>query len=240
MPQKYQQQDRGTKQQRHFPSLRNIAVPGFQHTGQNHKHALSENGGYPVECASDSNEKTLRMVVESQHIIAVGGNIMSCRKHCRNIEYYQCRHKGTHRTAGTCGKAQRYSRKAQHHQCLHRKNPPSFGAEHIYHGAPQRFDYPRQVKKACGHCKFGVSHAETFEHGNRYYVHKKVRNTLRKIQGGDPRPRTLWSIHRIGRELFRFPDNNVKVFPGRGILWTPLQRHLSGTSQPHVPIRGHE
>ena len=168
---------------------------------------LSEDGGKPVESASDTHEGCLVTLFQCQHVEAVSGNVVCGRGESRDDEQHQC---DAEHTDGSCSgshsrlvrswNGQRQQDECHGHQNLHGKGPPSFGLDDVDKRAPERFDGPGQIEQACKQGHLSVRYAHLGKHHYGDVVYDEIRNALCKVQGRYPCPwrYVFCMVHDIG------------------------------------------
>ena len=116
---------------------------GLQPTRYEYEHALSEDRREPVESGAYADKETLLLLCSSQHIEAVGSDIMSGRcESCDDKDEQgdvEERH-GDVLGCYECALRMRYRQREQHeaegHKHLHGHYPPPLRADDVDEGAP--------------------------------------------------------------------------------------------------------
>jgi len=136
-----------------------VALDG---AGNDDQQALGGDGADPVEGAADADERRLLVLSETEHVEAVGGDVVS-----RRTEGHQ-----PEQADGVLEKPRRrdgQGHAGQHHadQRLRDQDPEALGLEHVHEGAPQGLDHPGQVEPARIQGDVGVGDAQPLVHDHR-------------------------------------------------------------------------
>ena len=182
-------QPEGDKQSGHSvehqaPGVLHITRDDLQITCQHHEQTLAHDGGNTVERRTDAHEVSLSVLFESEHIEAVGGDVVGSTGKGHQPEESQ---RALQPVGGRDGEG--YATEGSTYQQLHGYYPPALGHDDVDERAPQRLDNPRQIEPRGIKRNVCVAEAQTFIHNERDGHHSHIGQTFCEIEGGHPGPR---------------------------------------------------
>ena len=176
-----------------------IRIDGLQIACQRHQGTIAKDNSQSVEGVADANEPRLLMLVEFQHIIAIGGNIVggTGKGHQEEAE-----HGALKPEVGVQGEGDACQRRAQ--QQLHGEYPPAFGLTQVDKRTPEGFDNPGQAQPTGIKAYLCVcqSHLHIKHYGDG--CHNDIGQTLCHVERGYPHPRGFLLLHIVLIDLFNF------------------------------------
>ena len=180
----------------HTPRIGYVARTFLHQTGYGDQYSLTENHRDTIKRAAYAHKTRLTARTMCQHIEAVGSNVMRGRSKGRQDEEYQCegenaygRRTGSH---GLCLRARQCQKEQAHaggHKHLHNDYPPAFGANRVHQRCPQPLQEPWEIEQRGEKSHAVIGDAHLGEHHHRDVIDQEIRNTLGKIQCGNPYPR---------------------------------------------------
>ena len=167
--------------ERQAPCQRNVPARCFQPSGQHHQDTLPEDIGQAVERVADAHEERLFARGQSQHVEAVGGNVVRGRAESHQPEAGQ---RSLYIMVGRDEKGD--ARHRGSYQRLHGGYPPAFGLDEVHKGAPQRLDGPGQVEPRGVEGNLRVAKSQPLVQDDGQGHHSYVWQPFGKVEGGDP------------------------------------------------------
>ena len=156
----------------------------MQHTGNRHENAIAEYHREAVERVADANIPRLVVVIELEHVVTVGGNVVGGAAECHQEKE---EHRALKPERGV--ERERHAGKRRAEQRLHRQHPPPFRLVQIHEGAPERLDDPRQSEPARVKANLAVAHSQLHVHHHSHRHYDDVWQPLGDVKCGNPRPR---------------------------------------------------
>ena len=141
------------------PGVLDVASDYLEIACQHHQQTLADNSGDTVESATDAHEVSLLMLFKTEHIKAVGSNVVGCTGEGHQPEESQRPLQPVWARYGEGHTAQ-----CSTDEQLHGDNPPALSLDDVYERAPQGFDDPRQIEPGCVERDVGIRQAETLVH----------------------------------------------------------------------------
>ena len=166
------------------PRRSEAAEPLRQISGQPHQPALARERSQPVKRAAHADKRRLPVRGQRVQIKSVGRDVVR-----RRAKRHQPKHRerGLEKRRPRQRERDRRERPADHD--LQRHDPKPFRAKQVHQRRPQRLDDPRQVAPARVERDVGIGDAEVLIHHHRQRHHDDIRDTLAKIERGNPSPR---------------------------------------------------
>ena len=138
------------------------------------------------------------MLRQGVHIESIRRNVMSCGGEAHYPEYCQCQLEEEGSGDGKCNACQ-----CKGKDVLHDDGPPPFSLDQVDKWTPERLDYPWQVEPTGVESDIRVGYSQTLVHDDGNGHHGYVGQTLCKVQGRYPCPRTGF-LGRLFHGIFLF------------------------------------
>ena len=160
-----------------------VAEPQLQRACQRHQSAIAEDDGQPVECVTDAHEPSLMVLVEFEHVVAVGGNVVRGTRKRHEEEAEHGALKPERRI-----ERERYACQRRAEQGLHGQHPPALGLVEVDKRAPEGLDDPRQAEPAGVERNICVAHAQLHVHHYGHAHHNHVGKAFGHVESWNPTP----------------------------------------------------
>lgn len=167
-----------------------IAEEHLQIASQGYQQPLAEDGGDAIERAAYAHEPCLVVLVEADHVEAVGGDVVGSAGEGHEPEEAERplqperRGYGEGHTAEGCSDEQ-----------LHGDDPPPLGLDDVDQGAPQGLDDPGEIEPRGVERDLCVAQPQLFVEHERNGHDGHVGQSFCEIQGGHPGPGRLFIVH---------------------------------------------
>ena len=169
--------------ERDAPRIADVAGDNFKVACEHHEQSLTHDGGDAVERGADAHKPCLLVLLEAEHVEAVGGDVVGGTREGHQPETGQ----GSLQPVGG-GDGEGHATEGGAYEQLHGDNPPALGLDDVDERAPQGFDDPRQVEPRRVERDIGVRQSETLIHDERDGHHSHVGETFCEVKGGHPGP----------------------------------------------------
>ena len=141
MPQPEGDEETGHTIEGDTPGVLDITGDHLKVASQHHEQSLPENGGNAIEGGTDAYEVSLVVLLQSQHIEAVGSNVVGSAREGHQPEEGQRALKPIGRWDG-----EGHTTECRTDEQLHRYYPPALSLDDVYKRTPKWLDDPRQIE----------------------------------------------------------------------------------------------
>ena len=155
----------------------------FQGSRQDDEDPLGGDHRDPVEDRPHPDEGRLLVLLEAEHVEAVGGDVVGGRAEGHDPEEGE----GVAEEAGRRDR-QGDAGERRPDQELHRDDPEPLRPEHVDEGAPERLDHPGEVEPGRVEGDVGIGDAETLVEDHRDRHGHDVGGAFGEVEGRDPCP----------------------------------------------------
>ncbi len=183
VPSAEHQEQRSRDDEHDRPRQRHVAREIAERAREIDEAALARDHPHAEEGAPHADEGRLLVLLERQHVEAVGGDVVG-----RRGEGEQPQDRERHLEEMRHRQRERHQRQRGADRELHREDPDALGREHVDERRPDRLHDPRQVEPARVQRDVGVGDAERLVHDDRHRHHHHERDRLGEVEGGNPAP----------------------------------------------------